>query len=100
MGSVSYILFLLVLFTEGINFIQGFVLYPILLVVPGMNNSNLGMAGLPLSLLGLLIGIFLFPIIFICIAKLLRIETSTGKVVMGFLISAVVANIVKLLFGL
>jgi hypothetical protein len=100
LGTISYGVFLIIMFTKGLDFIFGVALIPLFYIFPSLNNPSIGMAGLPLWLLGGLLGIFLLPFLFWLIGKTIKVKVSFGKIILGFLLSAVAANFIKILFNL
>jgi len=100
LGAVSYCIFLIIMFTKGLNFIFGIALIPISYIFPSLNDPNIGMAGLPFWLLSGLIGIFILPLIIFWLAKIVKVKVSLSDIFIGFLLSVVIANVVKLLFDL
>lgn len=87
-GVISFVLYLLVLFTLGANFIFGLPLIPILLLFPKLNDPNhVGMGGIYIWGISGIIGISIFPIGMFIISKILKIEASFHDIAYGFMLS-------------
>lgn len=96
LGAGCYFTFLLAMFFVGLPFIFGIWYLPFLYLFPELKNPNAEMAGLPFYLLSIMLGIFSFPILFGLVTKALKVKVSLGLVMIGFLLSALVASVVKL----
>lgn len=98
-GTLSYVVFIGVMFSKGLGFIFGLGSAPLVYLFPQLNSPNAGLADLLVWLMSGFIGIALFPFALWCLAKVCKFKIKISGIVMGFLLSAIIANIIKLLFA-
>lgn len=97
LGLFSYLMFLATLLLKVNLLIIGVTLGLFGFIIPDLKNAELG--GLPFLLLAYFISIFIFPFTFWLISKIIKIQIKIGPMIVGFLLTAVLLNIVKLITG-
>lgn len=99
-GLVSYLLYIWIVFSDNEDPLLRIFIIPFLYFFPELNNAGVGLGGLPIHLFSVILSAFAIPIIFWLIAKIIKLKVKLAEIIIGFLLTAVLLNIVKIIFDL
>ncbi|MFZ5534964.1 MAG: hypothetical protein ACOY3M_02290 [Patescibacteria group bacterium] len=97
LGALSYLMFLFVVVRKGLSYLFAVSTAPLLVIFPQLNSPDIGMGGLPLMLLGGVIGIGLFLMGIAGVLKLCKVPFAITPFLAGFFGLSVVVNAVNIL---
>lgn len=97
-GIVSCLIYLVLVFNNLWGISSYIFLIPLLYYFPSLKNA--GIAGFFIAGPLMILSIFIYPLILFFIAKKIGYQIKFGNVVIGFLLTILVGNIIKIIFSI